>query len=583
MRIFFCLFALMACTNEKQTTDDSLNTNISKNINDQIPLDFQTRRTNLAHINANVPPLLKTTWGQGGVWQQHTPLKDGEPTYPGCTTIASAQILYYYQYRNRASRDVCYSLDHEVEGENIDNNVLCLDFASENITYKWEEMAWSEAESAAAITATSEFIYHVGVTLNAQFGGGEGSSATGRQIENAFRYQWGYSKRREDNLRAKTVTVIAKDEFFDSDEEFAEHLRMELNAGRPVLYMAQQQDANTGHAFVIDGYSGNLFHVNWGWGGHGNGYYDLSMTDPSNRSWSRNALIYQYLEPTQDFALSKIDEPTTNRAPAYSWNGNGSLIGYASESKTGYGLTIDEAAIHPTSIDNPIVFFQWEIDQKDGTKLKFDADEMEKASITYGPWNDRSKDIIYEDVALPFILDPTKDGFSVADQEYYVIAVQFDKKPEQTTSVIAEMTTEDASTHQGVKAQKIEVDGHIWNGNGSLIGYSSGDLSGYGLEIDEGLITPQTNHKPIVFFQWEVDQKDGTKLQLDADGMIANISYGIWNDRTTDVTHTNVSLPFTIDPKSDGFSTPDGEYFVIKVAFQTNPSHPTTVEVKTKK
>ncbi|MBT6490771.1 MAG: hypothetical protein HOK97_13465, partial [Deltaproteobacteria bacterium] len=47
--------------------------------------------------HAGVDPLLGTTWGQGGAYQNATPTQNGELTYPGCTTIASAQILYYYQ------------------------------------------------------------------------------------------------------------------------------------------------------------------------------------------------------------------------------------------------------------------------------------------------------------------------------------------------------------------------------------------------------------------------------------------------------------------------------------------------------
>ena len=161
--------------------------------------------------------------------------------------------------------------------------------------------------------------------------------------------------------------------------------------------------------------------------------------------------------------------------------------------------------------------------------------------------------------------------------------LQFDHKPEQTTSVIAEMTTEQPTSRKGYKAKQIEVDGQTWNGNGSLISYSSGELSGYGLEIDEGVISPDSNQNPIVFFQWEIDKRDGTKLQLNVEEMTANITYGIWNDRSTDVTHQNVSFPFTIDPTTDGFNAPDGEYFVIKVAFQNKPTQQTTVEAKTKK
>ena len=382
-------------------------------------------------------------------------------------------------------------------------------------------------------------------------------------------------------MRSKTVKIILVDEFFDSDEEFANHLRMELDAGRPVMYMAQQLDTNAGHAFVIDGYSEDLFHVNWGWGGYANGYYDLSMTDLSGRSWSRNPLIYQYLEPTQDYSLTITD--TTKRYPHYSWNGNGSLISLSSGTRTGYGLTIDEATIHPATINNPIVFFQWEIDNRDGTRLKIDTDALETATITYGPWNDRSKDVSYKNVTLPFVLDPQNDGFSVHDQEYYVIAVHFDEKPSSMASVIAEITTEQATTASSVRADKMIVDGATWNGNGSLISYSSGEYTGYGLEKDEGLISPTSKLNPVVFFQWERDSRDGTKLELSAPNMKADITYGLWNDRTSDITHQNVSFPFTLDPQRDGLRSADGEYYVIKVAFLDKPSTDIPVEAKTVK
>lgn len=527
-----------------------------------------------------MPPLLKTEWGQSGVWKQGTPLKDNEPTYSGCTTIASAQILYYYQYQNHANNDVCYGLEHDIQGEDIENDTLCINFHTDDIRYDWNSMAWSEAESASMISSASEFIYHVGVTLNAQFGGGEGSSATARQIENAFRYDWGFAKRRDQGERSRSVKVILKDEFFLNDKAFAEHLRMEIDAGRPVMYMAQRVANDTGHAFVIDGYnSSGLFHVNWGWGGHANGYYDLSMTDPSGRSWSRNALIYQYLEPTQDYALGLI-ESQEQRMPSYSWNGNGSLISYASENKTGYGLTIDEAAIHPNSLDNPIVFFQWEIDSRDGTRLKISAGSMNTATITYGPWNDRSKDIRYENVSLPFILDPQADGFSVADQQYYVMSVAFNESPAETLSVVAEITSEAGSTGWSTPATDILVDGGIWNGNGSLISYTSENLKGYGLEIDEALISNTSSQPPLVFFQWEIDQQDGQKLQINADGMKGNVTYGLWNDRSRDVLHNDVSFPFVLNPTADGLSAADGEYYVIKIAFHEIPSQDVAIEVQ---
>ena len=118
------------------------------------------------------------------------------------------------------------------------------------------------------------------------------------------------------------------------------------------------------------------------------------------------------------------------------WNGNGSLISLTSGTQTGYGLTIDEAMIHPTSAENPAVFFQWEIDGRDGRKVRLEADGMDTATIRYGVWNDRSRDVTHT-VSLPYTLDPERDGLSNSDGEYYVLMVSFDRRPTESTSVIA--------------------------------------------------------------------------------------------------------------------------------------------------
>ena len=48
----------------------------------------------------------------------------------------------------------------------------------------------------------------------------------------------------------------------------------EVAAGRPVLYTGNTESG--GHAFVCDGYDeSGLFHINWGWGGSGDGYFSL--------------------------------------------------------------------------------------------------------------------------------------------------------------------------------------------------------------------------------------------------------------------------------------------------------------------
>ena len=76
----------------------------------------------------------------------------------------------------------------------------------------------------------------------------------------------------------------------------------EVAAGRPVPY-AGFNNGSSGHSFICDGYDGNgLFHFNWGWGGSGDGYFSLSVLNPSSRAvgycLGQDAVIN--IKPTDD-------------------------------------------------------------------------------------------------------------------------------------------------------------------------------------------------------------------------------------------------------------------------------------------
>ena len=59
-----------------------------------------------------------------------------------------------------------------------------------------------------------------------------------------------------------------------TQQQWLDSIKAEIFAGRPIVYAGFQ--SNGGHAYVIDGYDAfNRVHVNWGWGGFGDGYFDL--------------------------------------------------------------------------------------------------------------------------------------------------------------------------------------------------------------------------------------------------------------------------------------------------------------------
>ena len=150
------------------------------------------------------------------------------------------------------------------------------------------------------------------------------------------------------------------------------------------------------------------------------------------------------------------------------------------------------------------------------------------------------------------------------DQEYFVFAVRFEQKPEETTIVSARLT--DTQGHQGqrVDTEPFYVDNQIWNGNASLISHTSGNQEGYGLNQDEGMIHASVQ-PPSIYAQWEVSKNDGDALTISGPSGQGTVRYGFWDDRSQDIIHSNVSFPFTINPVQDGLSITDGSYLVISV------------------
>lgn len=69
----------------------------------------------------------------------------------------------------------------------------------------------------------------------------------------------------------------------NSIEQWEAKMRTELDAGRPILYSADE--ASSGHAFICDGYnSDGMFHFNLGWYGTCDGWYVSTALNMTHRS-----------------------------------------------------------------------------------------------------------------------------------------------------------------------------------------------------------------------------------------------------------------------------------------------------------
>lgn len=207
------------------------------------------------------------------MWNQDSPFNDLCPEYQlgmrapsGCVATAMAQVMYYHRWPERGTGTHTYS------PAVLYGNTLTADFGSTE--YKWDAMVpyyapgiyapgYTEEESRAAV---AELMLHCGVSVDMFYY--TQSGATDYDVPPALVNYFGYDR----------SMAYRKREHY-STRDWLGIIHSELEAGRPVL--AYGRSASGGHAYVFDGMDSDGFiHVNWGWGGMSNGYFNTSALTP---------------------------------------------------------------------------------------------------------------------------------------------------------------------------------------------------------------------------------------------------------------------------------------------------------------
>lgn len=214
--------------------------------------------------NVVVEPLLKTTWSQDKPYNNITKY------VTGCTPTAMAQIMAYWKYPKQGRGSHAY---------NDSGNSYYADFSSS--VYDWDNMLNGYADvdySEAQGNAVARLMADCGISIEAQYGGIFGTSASEFYVPIALVKYFGYSM----NYR-----YLASWDY--ETQEWEDMMRAELNAKRPILYSGTPREEKygfVGHSFVCDGYTDSgYFHLNLGWEGRGNGWYKTSAITDYDDSW----------------------------------------------------------------------------------------------------------------------------------------------------------------------------------------------------------------------------------------------------------------------------------------------------------
>lgn len=169
-----------------------------------------------------------------------------------------AQIMKFHNWPEQGVGH--YSYEHQSFG------TISSDF-SEHV-YDWTNMIdrYNNGEySNVQADAVALLMKDCGMSLNMNYGPVSGASIY--SYTPAFKNYFRYSSRTVNRSGCETA-------------EFTKIITDELQEGRPIIYCGTGEDG--GHAFVVDGYDTNYFlHVNWGWGGYSDGYFDMNYMDPA--------------------------------------------------------------------------------------------------------------------------------------------------------------------------------------------------------------------------------------------------------------------------------------------------------------
>ena len=214
-------------------------------------------------------------------YDQYQPYNNNCPVYndihcvTGCVPTAVAQVMRYYKYPNATIA----AIPSYITGR----YGLFVEGYQENTDINWEDMLDNykkEPSSTKQADAVSQFMAMVGTALNADYGIGDndidnGTPAYTYKVETVLPMYFGYD--------ADLIRYVLRSDY--TLTEWNEILLNELLDGRPIIMGGEPTKKGAdGHTFVCDGIDeSGLYHINWGWGGMCDGYFDITILNPTGR------------------------------------------------------------------------------------------------------------------------------------------------------------------------------------------------------------------------------------------------------------------------------------------------------------
>ena len=220
--------------------------------------------TSQRNAGTHIEPMLVTAWSQDEPYNNMCPILDnGKRGYTGCGNTATAQVMRFHKWPASPIADVEWKSNITGETEFCELKSHVYDWDNMLYNYKSE---YSEEQSNAVALLMAD----LGMATQSEYQA-EGTGCTDPDIAYALVHVFNYSPE---------LTVAIRSDY--TYEEYIALVRENLNNRLPIVYCGYGQDFNDGHAFVCDGIDENdLLHIDWGWDGAFNGYFDIASMEPN--------------------------------------------------------------------------------------------------------------------------------------------------------------------------------------------------------------------------------------------------------------------------------------------------------------
>ena len=276
-------------------------------------------------------------------------IRDAQQAVTGCAATALAQVLYTWKDELQATgasvtQEIPARTGHKWRDPNVSQNGqrinAWLQFNEEAIpagtTIDWGNLVddcHQEGVTEEQKAAVAQLMHICGAAMNMNYGVAYGS---GSSASDAGGGMAAYNYLGFEHVRFHVQPLYAY-------QEWLQMLYDEVKVAKAVYFGGQS--SSSGHGFVIDGYDHeDLFHVNWGWSGNGNGYYRINSLLPIHQG-TGGAIVNDGFRMEQIFvtglyphATAPSDQPAMNVLMFYSSDGETEVVDKCCTLSLGYSI-----------------------------------------------------------------------------------------------------------------------------------------------------------------------------------------------------------------------------------------------------